>query len=560
MARRGCDSEVGLSSPLESQTRRTSQPSTSADGETAVRSKTHRVAVLGRSLWQQLEVHDRATVGKPFQSGIAVAKDWQAWDYAVADGLYRRLKPHMPRPVDVDADKVEVHFIDAQEEDDPEAAAEERDERELHFARHSGSAVFTPRPALALRSVCLYLQGGRCAFEVPYKAASSKPAERAGDEVLPLYDLVLNDWSTLRLFFGPSPGGSAMGEDFQDTMADVYGANAQTRRAAVHNGAVRFIRHHLAPGGLALLRDCCFESHEDDTADRIAIAQLVDTWDSLVHFWGGELQTLHIPVEGTQVAMLTGAFQGTDDSADQTISVQVPFGMRPTVNVVKAALVKSDLMDINDHGLLIFYRTRDATTRVRARLVGNDRVAQTATRWDLEAAVHGKRIRTGHTMHLYETLNALTWSRMLYELRQVTGVESTPVSLPHGQWPLPRAPETEWDLDDCLAIMRIERQAAAGTQQPRTSGRRLTVRFAEQLEESIFVETEYGLPLDATDRQMRAFYASRKRSELRTECDGASGKKRKQPASHGLLQSHSMEQAAESAALLFLEVRSWRVS
>ena len=122
MARRGCAAEVGLSSPLESQTRR---PSTSADGETTVRAKTHRVAVLGRSLWQQLEVHDRATVGKPFQSGIAVAKDWQAWDYAVADGLYRRLKPHMPRPVDVEADKVEVHFVDAHEEDDPEAAAEE---------------------------------------------------------------------------------------------------------------------------------------------------------------------------------------------------------------------------------------------------------------------------------------------------------------------------------------------------------------------------------------------------------------------------------------------------
>ena len=83
------------------------------------------------------------------------------------------------------------------------------------------------------------------------------------------------------------------------------------------------------------------------------------------------------------------------------------------------------------------------------------------------------------------------------------------------------------------------------------------MRFAEQLEKAVFVATEYGLPLDATEREVRSFFASRKRSEIRAEC-GASKKKRKRPEGHGLLESHSMEEAARCAALLSEEVRSWR--
>jgi hypothetical protein len=82
-------------------------------------------------------------------------------------------------------------------------------------------------------------------------------------------------------------------------------------------------------------------------------------------------------------------------------------------------------------------------------------------------------------------------------------------------------------------------------------------QWAAELEDATFVETEYGLPPDASEREVRAYVASRRRSELRGAHEasrkGHTGKKRRR-ADEGVLESHSLEDALRVARELRAEL------
>ena len=77
------------------------------------------------------------------------------------------------------------------------------------------------------------------------------------------------------------------------------------------------------------------------------------------------------------------------------------------------------------------------------------------------------------------------------------------------------------------------------------------------LDTTEYVETTYGLPLDATERQRRAFFCAQKRSKLRHEAESKRKQLQRGTLARDALCKGGEEGAIESARMLERELQEW---
>lgn len=131
--------------------------------------------------------------------------------------------------------------------------------------------------------------------------------------------------------------------------------------------------------------------------------------------------------------------------------------------------------------------------------------------------------------------------------------------LPPGEAPHAAPSDTHTAARSCDACdagpLRSTLRQPREAREAREASQGVHLQWAEALEACEYVWTEYGLQPDATEREIRAFWTARQRSDIRAANEGASKKRKKRgEGGSGYLESHTEEEAGQIARALRHEV------